>query len=494
MPLILTILSFKGEPVSAATRVEFDNNGGSIGRNDKNHLVLHSPAVSSFHALIEFRDGQYSLKDGEYEQQFLHVVLKKPSTNGTQLVHADGGTRILKGDEAVLLGHERIYIGEYELGVEIQVQPAAALNFSQPAVSPGGPFGQYVSGNLGAAQSQIFPPIPGFGDLAQPIAPEFPGFGAAHAEPFPEPVNNWDFLSSPAADPSPFSAPPEPPASAGLSVFAGQAAADPFGSLPATPFAASYAPAAVASPTESNPENILHKLVELYAAGADNVRKVESVSPVFSLEPQNSQAVYPITSEIMAGPETIGNPDLLAAFLEGAGISEVWSLSAEQQSDAMRTAGVLFRSMVTGLMDELQARKAMKAEFRLSRTVLKPRDNNPLKFEPDVGSFIKSMLASPDPTFIRANDAVVEGFRDLKFHRLAMTAAFQASLISQLNHFDPENLERETTGGNPLTKKSRCWEHYCEKFPELKNLAIEEIFGEEFADEYEKQMRLLSGR
>jgi type VI secretion system protein ImpI/type VI secretion system protein len=493
MPLILTILSFKGEPVLAATRVEFDSNGGSIGRNDKNHMVLPSPAVSSFHALVVFRDGQYFLKDGEYEQQFLHAVLKKPSTNSTQLVHADGGTRILKGDEAVLLGHEKIYIGEYELGVELQVQQAAALNFGQPAVSPGGPFGQDVSGNLGAAQSQIFPSIPGFGDLVQPVTPEFTGFGTAHAQPFPEPASNWDFLSSPAAVPSPFSASPEPPAPAGLSVFAGQAAADPFGSLTATPFAASSAPAAVASPVESNPENILHKLVELYASGADNVRKVESVQPVFSPEPQGIQAAYPLSPEIMVGPEAIGNPDLLAAFLEGAGITEVWSLSAEQQSDAMRTAGLLFRSMVAGLMDELQARKAMKAEFRLSRTVLRPRDNNPLKFEPDVGSFIKSMLASEDPTFIRANDAVVEGFRDLKFHRLAMTAAFQASLISHLNRFDPEMLEKETTGGNPLTKKSRCWEHYCEKFPELKNRAIEEIFGEEFADEYEKQMRLLSG-
>ena len=487
MPLILTILSFKGEPVSAVTRVEFDSNGGSLGRNDKNHLVLHSPAVSSFHALIVFRDGQFFLKDGEYEQQFLHTVLKKPSTNGTQLTLADGSARILKGDEAVLSGLERIYIGEYELGVEIQAQPAAGLNFVQPAAGAGGPFGQ------AAAAAPVFPSIPGFGDLAQPAAPEFPEFAAAHAAPFPEPVSNWDFLASPAATPSPISASPEPLTPAGLSVFAGQAVADPFGGLPASPFAGSPAPAAAASLSVSNPENILHKLVELYAAGADNVSKPESVQPVFTPEPQSSAAVYPIAAEVIDYPEAKSSADLLGAFLEGAGISEAWSLSAEQQLDAMRTAGVLFRSMVAGLMDELQARKAMKAEFRLSRTVLKPRDNNPLKFEPDVGGFIKSMLASADPTFIRANDAVVEGFKDLKFHRLAMTAAFQASLISHLNRFDPELLERETVGGNPLTKKSRCWEYYCEKFPELKNRAIEEIFGEEFADEYEKQMRLLSG-
>ena len=276
-------------------------------------------------------------------------------------------------------------------------------------------------------------------------------------------------------------------------MFAGQAALDPFAGLSVSPFAASPSPVAVASPVESNPENILHKLVELYAAGGDSGQKVEPVAPVFTAESPSIPAGFSITPEAVVGAETLVSPDLLAAFLEGAGISEVWSLSAAQQVDAMRTAGLLFRSMVAGLMDELQARKAMKAEFRLSRTVLKPRDNNLLKFEPDVGSFIKSMLASADPTFIRANDAVVEGFRDLKFHRLAMTAAFQTSLIGHLNRFDPEIVERETTGGNPLTKKSRCWEYYCEKFPELKNRAIEEIFGEEFADEYEKQMRLLSG-
>jgi type VI secretion system FHA domain protein len=491
MSLILNILSFKGEPVSTETRMEFDSNGGGIGRNDKNRLVLHSPAVSGFHALIVFRDGQYFLKDGEYEQQFLHAVLKKPSTNGTLLFHADGGSRTLKGDEAVLLGNERIYIGEYELGVELRAEQPAGFNLGQPSVA-GGPFGHEAAANLSVEQQNPFPPIPGFGGLTQSAEPAFPEFEPVQAGPIPEAVSNWDFLSTPAGA-KPFSALPDNSAPAGLSVFAGLSAADPFGSLPATPFAAGSAPSAGESPADNNPENILHKLVELYAAGADNAHKVEAEPPVLPPQPQSSPVIAkPIPDEIHFA-ETKGNPALLAAFLEGAGIADVWSLSAEQQRDAMRTAGVLFRSMVAGLMDELQARKTMKAEFRLTRTVLKPRDNNPLKFEPDVGDFIKSMLASADPTFIRANDAVVEGFRDLKFHRLAMTAAFQASLISHLNRFDPELLEKETAGGNPLTKKSRCWEHYCEKFPELKNRAIEEIFGEDFAEEYEKQMRLLSG-
>ena len=308
-------------------------------------------------------------------------------------------------------------------------------------------------------------------------------------------MSNWDFLSSPQAVPSSYSSPPENPTPAGLSVFAKHAAeAEPFLGLAATPFAASSPAPGVASAAANNPENILHKLVELYAASADNAQVVETPPPVLIPEQQSHNIpVKPIAPEIQPA-ESKGHPALLTAFLEGAGISEQWSLSVDQQADAMRTAGLLFRSMVAGLMDELQARKAMKAEFRLSHTVLKPRDNNPLKFEPDVGRFIKSMLASADPTFIRANDAVVEGFRDLKFHRLAMTAAFQASLMSHLKRFDPEMLEKELTGGNPLTKKSRCWEHYCEKYPELKNRAIEEIFGEEFADEYEKQMRLLLGR
>lgn len=158
----------------------------------------------------------------------------------------------------------------------------------------------------------------------------------------------------------------------------------------------------------------------------------------------------------------------------------------------MHTTGQLFRKLIDGLMDELQARKAMKEGFRLGMTRLKATDNNALKHLSDAEAFIQTILFTQNPTFSSAENAVSEGFRDLKFHRIAMAAGIQASLNAHLNQFDPEMIEKLVDSSNPLTKKSKCWDFYCARFPELKMATIQDFFGEEFADEYENQIRNLT--
>ncbi|MFA5985300.1 MAG: type VI secretion system-associated FHA domain protein TagH [Methylococcaceae bacterium] len=457
MPLILKIISYKGQAYLPETQIEFDGKGGSIGRKASNQVVLPSPAVSNFHALIVLKGDQYVLMDGEYEQQNVVLGLKKPSTNGTLIVCRDGNVIRLYGTEAPLHGGERINIGEFELAAEIELATPASWPQSQPMsdnAKPLGPFNPYPTSDQLSPQAFSAP-------VDLPVAGPEAQYSRGLAEPL-----NFDFLSAPEAN--------------RVGDQLKQA------STPAFLPIADETPPKQNLPVDSNAADILRQLVEFYAAGSASAEppRAAPLSPALL-------ASNPAILSAAAKP-TSAEPNLLNAFLEGAGIAEVWPLSPEEQQAAMKTAGALFRNMVAGLMDELQARKAMKEEFRLAHTVLKPRANNPLKFKPDVGSFIKSLLASEDPAFIRANDAVSEGFKDLKMHRLAMTAAFQASLEGHLANFDPQVIERSAADGNPLTKKSRCWALYGQRYPELRNRAIQEIFGEDFADEYEKQMRQLS--
>ena len=181
-------------------------------------------------------------------------------------------------------------------------------------------------------------------------------------------------------------------------------------------------------------------------------------------------------------------------FLSGAGISDKNFLPPEAWPESMQSVGALFRHLVEGLMDVLRARAEMKSEFRVSVTTIRSFDNNPLKFNPDVESVLKLLMSPKNPAFIDADMAVKEAFKDIKCHQMAMTAGIQASLTEMLYHFNPDSFEKILGEGLIFQKKARCWELYCEKYPELKNKALEEFFGDEFAEAYEKQMLLLSKR
>ncbi len=192
--------------------------------------------------------------------------------------------------------------------------------------------------------------------------------------------------------------------------------------------------------------------------------------------------------------DPIDNSDLLKCFFQGAGISDTDFLEESQHRQAMMSAGELFRHLIEGLMDVLRARAEMKSEFRVSVTTIRSTENNPLKFNPDVASVLKLMLSPNNPAFISPDVAVAEAFRDIKYHQMAITAGIQASLAEILRRFEPETFEKTLGEGLVFQKKARCWELYCEKYPELKSLAVNEFFGDEFADAYEKQMSLFNRR
>lgn len=488
MRLILTVFTYKGLPISDAIPVEFTELGGSIGRKPGNAMVLpdSEQIVSGRHAEIFFENNGFAIRD--------------ISTNGTVL--AKSGFE-LKHDCAALKDGEILRLGEYELGVRIL---DSALVENQPIPDPI-PFDAPVfSAPLTPAfsrepEANSFS-IQGMPD-AQPFFHDLDSFAQQDSAPLDQPIFKQQPPSSPFQDSfvlpnvseagyvendiaqflKGLDALDSPSPSVSLSPGIGA----PLGDVAQSPFefpANQQANALFEAPVHN-----------ALADFANEPGKPVSVSPLDSASP-----VRPVNP--MVPPQSPSSPtqdahqpdEMMRLFLLGAGIGDPNFLQQQALPEAMQSIGSLFRSLVEGLMEVLRARAEMKSEFRVSVTTLRSFDNNPLKFNPDVESVLKLLISPKNPAFTDPEIAVKQAFKDIQSHQLAMTAGIQASLAAILDRFNPQAIEQQLGEGLIFQKKSRCWEVYAERYPELKNLATDGFFGDEFAEAYEKQMLLLSKR
>lgn len=178
------------------------------------------------------------------------------------------------------------------------------------------------------------------------------------------------------------------------------------------------------------------------------------------------------------------------AFLRGVGLhvdpSSVPNL--EELNLRMEQAGRLLRAFVEGITLALQTRAELKRQIRVSVTTLEAGNNNPFKFSSNTTQILGLMLDLHTQGFKDSVLAVREGFDDLVSHQLAMNAGMQGSLLSVLKRFDPQAIEVSLDQGLVFQKKAKCWDEYCKRYPSLVATALEDIFGDDFADIYERQM------
>ncbi|WP_347988887.1 type VI secretion system-associated FHA domain protein TagH [Methylomonas sp. AM2-LC] len=534
MRLVLKVITYKSLPVSKEIRVEYSQDGGSIGRKADRTMVLedNDKIVSGQHADIYFANGHFFIKD--------------TSSNGTYLVKAGLS---LSNAEAVLQPNEVLRIGEYEILVDMLADEPAPIDLNSFS---GGPFANTPAP---FAERPMASPQSDSGDFASFLTgidtPSAWGDGMESSgdlgvfsqrpfsDDFESDLNAVSGLSGTGQMHSPFST-SGPAGNENISNFlAGIDAIPAFGeansqllsneSLSGDPFASST-PSPVFSSTELNSGSVMHDNFTPPAVFETPLSPAPDMANFFAgldasapnIEPKTEQShfetvspppIIPVATQTFSQPTTPPTPafvappvvsshasssatpldiSLMQQFLTGAGIRDANFLPADNCAEAMKTAGILFRLMVEGLMDVLRARAEMKSEFRVSVTTLRSVDNNPLKFNPDVESVLKLLMGPHNSAFIKSEDAVKGAFKDIKYHQLAMTAGIQASLAEILHKFDPDGFEKVYAEGLVFQKKTKCWELYCEKYPEFKSMAMEEFFGEEFADAYEKQMQLFA--
>jgi type VI secretion system protein len=185
----------------------------------------------------------------------------------------------------------------------------------------------------------------------------------------------------------------------------------------------------------------------------------------------------------------------LRAFLEGAGIANP-SVSEDPET-ALRNVGRVFRALTEGLREILMSRAAIKGELRVEQTLLKPSNNNALKFSFTPEDAIIALLSAGRPGYMPPLGAVREAFDDIKTHEIAVMAGVQTALMGLLRRFDPEALEARLAQGSiasivPAARKARLWDSFCELHRTIAGEAEDDfqaVFGRAFAKTYKQQSR-----
>lgn len=488
MPLKLHVTSYQRRPPSEPLTKSFGQTGGSIGRGPENDWVLPDPDryVSQQHAVIEYRDGSYYVRD--------------TSANGLFLNEAQ--TPLGKGNSARLAEGDSFVLGDYK--VEVSLLPEDS---DIPWKRPSDPH-DYEELVIGGQQSRAEatptetsdPESEDFLDelLTDPFAEpdDTPGLSSAdHASD----VETDDFLSDEPSRPAsnhsaqsdhvaPIHEPYKPP----------NLIPEEDGVIPedwdAEPSAQEESGPGGAIPEDWD-ESASPDVIRSSPIPDEGVAESRTGPRPESRERGPTPAKKPLGTAARTQPEASKQAALLREFLAAAGC-ENFDISDEKASQIMRTAGEMLREAVQGSLEVLRARNDIRHELRVAMTTIRPVENNPLKFSPDVEEALFRLLVPQGRGYMAPVSAIREAFDDIKSHEVAVMAGMQAALKRVLARFDPALLEERLRKQSvldsmvPMHRKARTWELFTELYAQIVREAEEEFdrfFGEEFAREYEEQ-------
>jgi len=468
MSLRLTITSYHKLTPGQNPEMELDRGELKIGRGPENDWVLPDPErlVSGQHCVIQFRDGTYYLTD--------------TSTNGVLLVNS--GVRMRRGNSEPLSDGELLRLGEYDILVRISDSLAAATaSTGLPAADPFVGFDALMSRQAAALPELPAAAIPAVAPVipADPISAHFQGRSSEDTKP-----DLFDFLAAPAVPPPSQSdhvpaerhdfRPPEPQmAKSGLAIPADW---DPLADS-TTPSAAE--PAAAAEPSTPAPQTPPEITLPPLAV-------VPTSAPVSTPTPTAAPTPKPTRSNAGTDP--------LEAFLRGAGLAQLGVDRADAEAQ-MEAIGRSYRHMVEGLVEVLRARASLKGEFRMAQTMIRPVENNPLKFAPNADEAMLLLLRHGNKAFMPPDQAISESFDDLKAHQLAVMAGVQAAIKHLLKRFEPAVLEARMSKPSGLSgllpggRQAQNWELFTELYASISREVEEDfqdLFGREFSRAYEE--------
>lgn len=221
------------------------------------------------------------------------------------------------------------------------------------------------------------------------------------------------------------------------------------------------------------------------------IRPAVAAQPPAPLPPRPPVAPPPVAAFGATGMAG-GDAALLAALADGLGMAPEALRGLDPAQ--MQLVGRLLREATRGAVELLVARAALKREMRADVTMIVARENNPLKFSPNVDVALKHLLGAPTPGFMGPTDAMRDAFDDLRAHQLGVMAGMRAALDGVLARFDPAVLEGKITkrgglgGLLPSGRKAQLWEQFQQLYTQLSAEAADDfqaLFGRAFREAYE---------
>ncbi len=475
MQLTLKVLNCRGRPAPGQS-VRFDQRSGTIGRSPDNDLVLPDPEnfISRRHAQIKYESGSYILTD--------------TSLSGTIIDDREP----LKKNSSVLRDGMRILIGDYELGVEIEAAddedayPHHSFTSDDQLTEIFSPLG-YASPDDGRPRD-LFPNF----DEQQPLEFSQDPAGAL-------PSLEDKLPESPESLLAPFEAAPPPPPSWSGSDQENRPIEPDSSVIPedSGPTVLLDNPPPSPAEPEVNPEEMTEPMQDDPVHEPD---QISSDSPGESIGQIAADGDAPAAVGDRMPPrdrlaqrtpdEDIQRGDMLfKVLLESMGIDDPRVFRGTSEEDMVRLIGEMLTSLIEGMMILLRNRAESKNRFRLPVTMIRPAENNPLKFSVSVSDALNALLKPGHKGYLNPIDAIRNGFDDLSNHDLAMAAGIRSSLIDLLTKFEPERYEKQISGGFFKNNDAKCWQSYTSAYKKLVNEAIDGFFGDAFAVAYEKQVR-----
>jgi type VI secretion system protein len=454
LTLILEVNLIAGAAPTQPISASFSEQGGSIGRRDDNDWVLPDPErfISGRHAVISFDDGRFFITD--------------VSSNGVFINHAD--SPIGNDGQSPLQQGDTLTIGEYEIGVSLResaIQSAEASSFD----ALDDPYARLLDENAGIQLEPGFTPLDAQRHLVA------------------EPPFSLDETTQPDLESAPPSVPTPPVAAA--------SEADHVSDLNSCFSQASLIPedweteSAPSPPMPASPPS----------APTSKVPHLHSV---------DGRVSQPIADQIQATPSAEGTRDsvsadqevLRAALAEGLGLSHAM-LDEIPLPELLENLGRIMRSSVEGAMSVLRARAQMKSEFRMSQTMIRPVENNPLKFSVNTEEALRHIIdPKPNSGYLSPMAAFREAHEDAEAHMLAVMVGMQSALSAVIQRFKPDNLEQRLGQSAllekiPLYRRAKSWELFTRLYGEIANEVeddFQRLFGRAFSQAYESQIRRLA--
>lgn len=512
MTLTLRAVSLNDLPLSQPITAHFDEQGGTIGRADHNTMALPDP------------ERHISRQQAEISAGRSGFVIRNVGSANPIIVRNQS---LAQGESAPLMHSDQVRIGGYLLEVIEDTEGGEGTTITRgraavDATAAARP--RDTSVDLGGPLSSSNPFAELLGEAATPARPAPVQAAPVAAAPARLP-DDFDPFAMPAAP-----APKPMPAVGGGGAFddlipgAAPASIDDLigspgasGRDPLADFVADAVPSGeggAAAPLPVDP-------LELF--GGTPRRPVPQVppdrtpelrgaftppSPVLPRRPEPPVldeaavvSVLPVPPQAaVTGPEAAAGTDpsdLWAAFCAGAGV-ELPPQGATPE--LMRLAGTLLRTAVEGTVQLMAVRSATRHELHAQVTVIRPRNNNPLKFSPDAQSALEQLLRPPLRGFMPAAAAMTDAMNDLVGHAIGTMAGTRAALEGVLGRFSPRELEAKLVGRSvldsvlPMNRKAKLWELYLQHYEGIRDEAQEDfhaLFGKAFLAAYEQQLERL---
>ncbi|MFD1554119.1 type VI secretion system-associated FHA domain protein TagH [Paraburkholderia silviterrae] len=387
-------------------------------------------------------------------------------------------------------------LAQWESGGSAAHAPVATPGVATPGVATPGAFSPHVAPAMTPVPPLAQPPMPASSPpafAAMPGAADPLGLGASGPTGLP---------ASLLGDAAPHGATPFD------DLFAPAGAASP----------ASYAPPAqAAAESQEPPRQLLPSVTQIFAPAAPSqpelplpVQTKAEDAPVPPRQATPSASPAPTPAPVAApaapapqqtaraatpAPGSTEEQAVLAALLEGLGL-DAGRAPNLPAADLARLVGAMLRDSLRGTMAVLRSRSMTKREARLDTTLIVERDNNPLKFFPDVDSALAQMLTGRAHGYLPPAEAVARAFVDIESHELAVLVGMRAALAHVLARFDPATLEAQLSEQGVLdrvlsNRKAKLWDRFVELREGIAREAeddFQKLFGKAFNEAYEAQV------